>query len=132
MFDNREDIENRFDVNHLGVITTPGKFEGQPVWVPYLWAEAGFNPAFQRSDEHGGEYVALTIIRPADAAKFEGVPEYGILVLQSTTRGDVFSYEYSETEVHEIEQRWGFDASRVLEEWTRVRAITQGAVQWAA
>lgn len=33
----RHDVLNSYDVNEYGIITSPGKFEGEMVYVPSLW-----------------------------------------------------------------------------------------------
>jgi hypothetical protein len=33
----REDIERDYDVDETGLIHSPGKFEGEMLYVPYFW-----------------------------------------------------------------------------------------------
>lgn len=33
----REEILKEYDVNQHGIIKTPGKFEGEMLYVPYFW-----------------------------------------------------------------------------------------------
>ena len=40
-----------FDVNDAGFITNPGKFEAEPLYVPYFW-DLGLNGFFDNDDNH--------------------------------------------------------------------------------
>ena len=33
----RKEIEKMYDVNEQGIITSPGKFEGEMIYIPYYW-----------------------------------------------------------------------------------------------
>lgn len=44
----RNDILNSYDV-HNGIITSPGKFEGEAIYVPYFW-DAYLNGCADRDD----------------------------------------------------------------------------------
>jgi len=33
----RKEIEKDYDVNEYGIITSPGKFEGDMAYIPYFW-----------------------------------------------------------------------------------------------
>ena len=45
----RLDIESEYDVEN-GQITSPGKFEGEPVYTPYFW-ESYLNGFFDDDDD---------------------------------------------------------------------------------
>lgn len=37
MLENRKDVTKHFNVDENGVITNPGKYEDEMLYVPYLW-----------------------------------------------------------------------------------------------
>lgn len=47
----REQILNDYTINSSSMITSPGKFEGEPIFAPYYW-ENGLNGM---ADEDNGE-----------------------------------------------------------------------------
>lgn len=57
---------NDYDVSATGVITTPGKFEGEPAWVALLW-EMGLE-GFYDAEEDGVYYFDI------DAELAEEIP----------------------------------------------------------
>jgi hypothetical protein len=60
----RSEIEATYQVGN-GRITSPGKFEGQPIWVPYFWDKALEGWA---DDEAGNDPVFL--VMPEDCLLF--------------------------------------------------------------
>lgn len=53
-----------------GMITSPGKFEGEPVWLPYLWECVGNGEAALEYERDDGAYVSVMGISHADAMLF--------------------------------------------------------------
>ena len=51
-----------------GIITNPGKFEGEPVWVPYFW-----DCYLDGGAEHDDEHVLVFDVTDEDRAKFPGM-----------------------------------------------------------
>jgi hypothetical protein len=47
----RSDILKQYNVDDRGVINSPGKFEGEPLYVPYFWDS--FMNGMADSDHHG-------------------------------------------------------------------------------
>ena len=76
MNDDRKEVLESYDVNEYGIIISLGKFEGEMLYVPYLWDAVlnGFGED-EFADGEDGELVASYIeITDYDRAKF---PELG-------------------------------------------------------
>lgn len=71
----REEILKLYDVDARGVIRSPGKFEGEMVYLPYFWEKVleGWQD-WEEDDEEGGGLVAGFMVTPEDRALF---PELG-------------------------------------------------------
>ena len=65
----KQEIIKAYDVNEQGVITSPGKFEGEMLYVPYFWDHvmSGMGESFP--DDNGTQTEAFCII-PEDAEEF--------------------------------------------------------------
>lgn len=45
-------VRDRYKTHDNAVISSPGKFEGEMIYVPYLWEQSAFNPEeFEITDE---------------------------------------------------------------------------------
>lgn len=55
----REEILKEYSVNAVGLITNPGKFEGEPLYAPYFW-DAFLNGCWD--DELDGGTLVYNII----------------------------------------------------------------------
>ena len=91
------DLMEEFKFNEAGVITSPGKFEGEMIYVPYFW-EASMNGA---GDEGGNEaqgYWFGVVITPEDRENFPehlNSEDYGIIMGESDS-GFVYASVYDE------------------------------------
>lgn len=75
----RDQIEADYETDAKGRITSPGKFEGEMIYIPFFWSEVLNGGA---DDEDGNR--AVFIITPQDRALFPEIP------------GDVIRLELSE------------------------------------
>ena len=57
MYSIRKYIMNQYEINEKGVIITPGKFEGEQIYVPYFW-ELFLNG---EADEDDGEVIRFNV-----------------------------------------------------------------------
>lgn len=76
MSQDREEIEDRFITNEIGSITTPGKYEGEPLYVPYLWEEYvlyGFAEETITAGRESVEIVEITDDIVEEFPELEGV-----------------------------------------------------------
>lgn len=86
----REQILNDYDVNASGMITSPGKFEGEPIFAPYYWEQAVCIGAHDGETDDGGLVFYL------DADDYAMWPELrawlgdkNTLIVRETGRGFV-------------------------------------------
>ena len=78
----REEILSAYKVNEHGMITSPGKFEGEMIYAPYfyeLWNEGDGEDIYMDNGEDGGEIIFTSFkVSDEDRATFpelEGVEE---------------------------------------------------------
>jgi len=53
----RQTLQQQYDTDDHGRICTPGKFEGEPIWVPYfweIWLDGG-------ADDDDGYYIGFDL-----------------------------------------------------------------------
>ena len=82
----RRDIESSYTVDANGIIRSPGKFEGEPVYVPYFWDAylEGF------ADEDDGEVLTFRVTAE-DRAEFPELDGVTTVRLWETDQGFVYS-----------------------------------------
>ena len=68
----RQEIEKAYDVNDSGVITSPGKFEGEMVYVPYFW-DIVLNGGADENLSDNGVNVDRIVIIGDDITEFDDV-----------------------------------------------------------
>lgn len=66
----RAEIEAAYTVRD-GVIRSPGKFEGEPVYAPHIW-ETALDGGATREDMNGVSWVEIL---PSDRAEFPEIPQ---------------------------------------------------------
>jgi hypothetical protein len=81
-------VRDEYNVNHFGLITDPGKFEGEPIYIPHFW-QIGLEGL---ADEDDGE-TFLFHVTDEDRKQFPEIPAD-----QSTIR----LAERSDGFVHEV------------------------------
>ena len=81
----REEIERDYKVVG-GIIRSPGKFEGEPIWAPYFW-EALLNG--EADTDEGG--VATFTVTKEDVAQFADI--YGGTEIGDLSVGEVVVLE---------------------------------------
>lgn len=80
----RKDIEQAYDIDENGIITSPGKFEAEPVYVPYFWE------FIKEGEELGDDGLQLEISNE-DIAEFPELTGYKYIILWESDAGFVFS-----------------------------------------
>ena len=82
MLNTRKEIENTYTVKD-GIIKSPGKFEGEPIYVPYFWQVYldGFG-------EEMGDYV-LFDVEPSDVVEFPELNGKSTIKLMENDQGFV-------------------------------------------
>ena len=70
-------------------ITQPGKFEGEPLWVPEFW-QAGLEGF---ADDDDGEYYGFTL-SDSDREKWPELAGCTRVALREDSQGFVHSYVY--------------------------------------
>ena len=87
----RQEIMEMYDVNEQGVIKSPGKFEGEMLYVPYFW-DLGLEGDYD-FDEDG---VFGFEISTEDIAQFPELAGVKVLLLEESDTGFVYSEERDE------------------------------------
>lgn len=74
--------ENKLDVDRFGVITSRGKFLGQPQYAPYFWAQVkqGLSDARER-----GAYIFDITVK--DRREFPELTNFDIIRISEDRRG---------------------------------------------
>lgn len=70
----RAGIRGQYDVNKAGIIMSPGKYEGDPVFAPYFAFTASYGEELSHMEEGCGVYASLCKVDDDDRAEF---PELG-------------------------------------------------------
>jgi hypothetical protein len=71
----RADILNAYRVRN-SIITSPGKFEGAPIWAPHFWALVGLGEGERipypvpEGETESGEHFWQFVITPEDEIEF--------------------------------------------------------------
>lgn len=82
----RHDILSTYDFNELDIISSPGKFEGEPIWAPYFWE------SFLMGDADDDDDTVLTFnVTDTDRKEFPELNDVAQVLLQETESGFVYS-----------------------------------------
>ncbi len=73
--------EEGYDVDQKGFIASPGKFEGEPYYIPYYWA-CSLGGAADREDNEGNIIFELTGEDHFAVPEFEGKERLILCVLE--------------------------------------------------
>jgi hypothetical protein len=84
----RQDILNEYKVNAQGIIESPGKFEGEMLYVPFYW-----NVAMNGFANFDNGKVFGFVIEPEDKVMFPELGETTKLYLEESDQGFVYSGE---------------------------------------
>lgn len=89
---NRQDVLNLYTVNEHGIITSPGKFEGEPLYVPYFW-DMGINGSYERIeiDETDGKAWLTYFVYNTDIDEFPELHGVSVVYLHGTEQGFISS-----------------------------------------
>lgn len=88
-----------------GIIKSPGKFEGEPIWAPYFY-DKGCEGLADIDDATDGGPVWGFIVRPEDRAEFLDVfePDTYAVSLWESDAGFVYSAQLTREEYERLER----------------------------
>ncbi len=82
----RADILALYDLNELGIISSPGKFEGEPVYAPFFWdtlLEGG-------ADEELEDGAAVFYVTTEERREFPELADIATVSLWETESGFIY------------------------------------------
>lgn len=85
---NRAEVEAAYVVNEKGRITSPGKFEGEKLYVPYFWGKV--LEGWQDDEDEDGTPVFF--VTPEDRAEFPEI-HHKVQQIRLVEREDGFVIE---------------------------------------
>lgn len=101
----RDELLQQYDVNDRGIITTSGKFEGEPLWAPYFYEFA--SDGEELSFEGSGDYISLIEISEEDRREFPELPGGKYIYLVESMGGFVYVSCISEKAAEELRSEEG-------------------------
>jgi hypothetical protein len=93
--------EHDFELDEHGLIIDSGKFEGQPIWVPYFFDFADEGEVLSTLEEGCGEYVSLIKLDNEDKQRFLDLKDDLYIIIIETDDG--FASGYTLTTEQEAE-----------------------------
>ena len=99
MIESREDVFEHYEVED-GVIRSPGKFEGEAVYVPYLW-EVYLNGGAAEDD---GETITIDV-EDDDRKEFPELDTVVRAYLEEDSNGFVYCHVEEENGVDQVRER---------------------------
>ena len=87
----REEVLKTYEVES-GIIKSPGKFEGEPIYVPYFWDLALEGEADVSEENADGDLIDSFDIRPEDVAEFPELKGATRITLMEDNSGFGFSH----------------------------------------
>jgi len=114
----RTEIINDYQVDSNGVIRRPGKFEGEPLYVPYFW-ERG-TEGFADLDENG---VFGFEVLNADTVIFPELEGINTLALEKSDSGFVHSVEYQSLAI--LERELAVHAEQIEEQLEELKEMEE-------
>lgn len=112
MVADREDYEDRFITNEIGVITNPGKYEGEPLYVPYLWEEYVLHGFEQETISAGRESVEIVEVTDDIVEEFPELEGVEYVSLAQSNQGFVGGEELFESDLVDLRDK----AQRIREQ----------------
>jgi hypothetical protein len=94
---------NEFRIDD-GVIRTPGKFEGEPAYVPYFWDAVG-NGFSETLHWSGDEVTDIVEIGEEDRAEWPEIPADAVAIHIQEMGGFVYGELLTERELEELYAR---------------------------
>jgi len=88
----RADILKDYEVNEYGIITSPGKFAGEMVYVPYFYA-AMMEGGADDTEYEGDKPIDIFNIRRSDIDTFPELEGTYRLYLWESDQGFVYTHE---------------------------------------
>ena len=89
----RSEVAAQYNVNSKGIIRSPGKFEGELLYVPHFWEvvlEGGAADEFQPED--GGPLLSMVLVTDEDRHQFPELEEQRKVWLGESDQGFVEEY----------------------------------------
>jgi hypothetical protein len=84
----RQDIENDYSHNGHGLITDPGKFEGQMLYAPYLYNALNEGDGeLLEGDENGGGSTSAIEISADDKKEFPELEGFATAIISESSDG---------------------------------------------
>ena len=83
------DFANEFSVNAGGGINNPGKFEAEPLYVPYFWNMA-MNGCGEDYTHEDGTHITVLEIDATDKENFIDLVGFSRIELWESSQGFVF------------------------------------------
>lgn len=112
----RNEIMQDYNVNEYGIITSPGKFESEPIYAPHFYEFANDGENLSYMEDGCGDYASLIEISDEDRAEF---PELGtakyVLVTETVVGfvGTVLVADEAEVDIYRAE--YATDDDNILE-----------------
>lgn len=94
----KEDLNERYRTEN-GIIRSPGKYEGEPLYVPYFWEKYVLNGFSSETLHDGINTYDVIEISNEDKEKFD--IEYNYIVLYESNHGFVYHELFTEDELQE-------------------------------
>lgn len=79
----RQEIMDTYDINEQGVITNPGKFEGEMLYVPYFW------DAYMNGNGDWEDDFTVFTVEPDDISEFPELMNTTFIKLYEDDQGFV-------------------------------------------
>lgn len=92
---NRNFIMAHFTIDQDGIIRTPGKYEGEPLYVPYFWAQ---NDSADDQVQDEGVPVDIFKVTADDRLSFPELADIAVVTLWEREDGFVCSRQFTARE----------------------------------
>ena len=88
----RKEIETQYKTNERGLITSPGKFENEMIYVPYFYDFILDGCSDETEDDEGGTPIDYFDITPEDLGQFPELKGIKRISIQTDDQGFVWCY----------------------------------------
>lgn len=93
-WEKKNDYLQQFSVDKHGIIQSPGKFEGEPIFVPYYWEMDGHDDEIISNDN----LVRMFYVGKREASMFPELTTSNVIYLWEDNQGFIHSYISEEVE----------------------------------